>query len=98
MRTAYAIGLAVFLATSPAMAQMIIGGDNDAARHEHHSQQDRAAARQDNAEAHRDAAMGNYNGAALKEAEAHHEWRDANRQEHRADHDSDHGFSVQIGH
>ena len=73
MRTAYAIGLAVFLAMSPAWRRSVVGGDNDAARHEHHSEQDRAAARQDNAEAHRDAAMGNYNGAARKEAEAHHE-------------------------
>ncbi len=56
MRTAYAVGLAAFLAVSPAMAQVIIGGgDNDAARHEAQAQQDRADAHQDMNQACRDA-------------------------------------------
>ncbi len=57
MRAAYAVGLAAFLAVSPAMAQVIIGGgDNDAARHEAQAQQDRADAHQDMNQACRDAA------------------------------------------
>ena len=46
MRKALSIGLATFLMASPAMAQVVIGGDNDAARHEQRAQQDRMQAHQ----------------------------------------------------
>ena len=74
MRTFYSLGLAAFLMTSPAMAQVVIGGgDNDAARHDQRAQQDRMNAHQDAMQAHRDAAMGNYGDAAREQREAHHE-------------------------
>ena len=47
MRKALSIGLAAFLMASPAMAQVVIGGDNDAARHEQRAQQDRMQAHRD---------------------------------------------------
>ena len=97
MRTAYAIGLAAFLAASPAMAQVVISTDNDAARHDQRAQQDRMDAHHDQAEAQRDAAMGNYRGAAHEQNEARDEWRDSQHQQHDADHDSN-GVSVQFGH
>jgi len=98
MKKAYAIGLAAFLAASPAMAQVVIGGgDNDAARHEQRAQQDRMEAHHDQAEAQRDAAMGNYSGAAREQAEARQEWRDAHHQQRDAERDSS-GFHVDIGH
>ncbi len=100
MRTAYALGLAAFLAASPAMADVVIGGgDHDAVRHEQRADQDRAAARHDQAEAQRHAAVGDYRGAAREQNEARHESRDAIHQERKADSD-DHGgrFHVDIGH
>src|SRR5262249_43151448 len=83
MRTVYAFGLAAFLAGSPAMAQVIIGGgDNDAARHEAQAQQDRADAHQDMNQARRDAAMGNYGAAAQEQHDARSDWRQAHHQQH----------------
>ena len=41
MRKVYSLGLAAFLMASPAMAQVVIGGGYDAARHEQRAQQDR---------------------------------------------------------
>ncbi len=95
MRTVYAIGMAAFLAASPAMAQVVISTDNDS-RHDRRAQQDRSDARQDQAQAQRDAAMGNYRGAAKEQREAIHEDRSADRQEHKADRD-DRGVTVQLG-
>ena len=46
MRKVYSLGVAAFLMASPAMAQVVIGGGNDAARHEQRAQQDRYDARQ----------------------------------------------------
>jgi hypothetical protein len=97
MRKTLAFGLAAFLMASPAMAQVVIGGDNDAARHEQRAQQDRMAAQKDAMQAQRDAAMGNYPGAAREQRESHQEWRDANHQDRKADRD-DHGVTVQLGH
>ena len=98
MKTAYALGLAAFLAASPAMAQISIGGgDNDAARHEDRAQQDRMDAHHDQTQAQRDAAMGDYRGAAREQREAHQEWRDSRHQQHDADTDAN-GLHVTIGH
>lgn len=98
MRTVYAIGMAAFLAASPAMADVVIGGgDNDSARHEQRAMQDRAAARHDSNEARERAAAGDYRGAAREQNEARQEWRDANHQERHADHD-DNGVRIQLGH
>ena len=88
MRKTLSIGLAAFLVASPALAQMAIGGDNDAARHEQRAQQDRMRAHRDSTEAHRDAATGNYGAAAREQREAHQEWRASNHQQHDADRDS----------
>jgi hypothetical protein len=97
MRTAYAFGLAAFLAVSPAMAQVIIGsGDNDAARHDAQAQQDRADAHQDMNQARRDAAVGYYGAAAQEQRDARSDWRRARREQHDADRDSNGGVSVQI--
>jgi hypothetical protein len=100
MRKAYALGLAAFLAASPAMADVVIGGgDNDSVRHEQRADQDRAAARHDMGEAREHAAMGDFHGAAREQNEARHEWRDANRQERKADTDRDDrgGVRLQFG-
>ena len=96
MRTADAFGLAAFLAVSPAMAQVIIGGGNNDAAHEAQAQQDRADARQDMNQARRDAAVGNYGAAAQEQRDAHHDWRQAQHQQHDADRDGNHGVTVQI--
>jgi hypothetical protein len=99
MRKAYALGLAAFLAASPAMADVVIGGgDNDAARHEQRAMQNRSAARQDNAAARERAALGDYRGAAREQNAARQEWRDANHQEYKADRDDHGGVRVDIGH
>jgi hypothetical protein len=99
MRKAYALGLAVFLAAAPAMADVVIGGgDNDAARHQQRADQSRAAARHDSAEARQHAAMGDYRGAAREQNEAREEWRDARHQEHKADNDDRGGVRLQFGH
>ena len=96
MRTVYAIGLAAFLAASPAMAQVVIGPDNDSARHDMRAQQNRSDARQDQTQAQRDAAVGNYRGASQEQREAQHEDRAADHQERKADRD-DRGVTVQLG-
>jgi len=98
MRTAYAIGLAAFLAASPAMADVVIGGgDHDAVRHEQRADQDRGAAHHDQSQAQRDAAMGNYHGAAREQNEARQEWRDANHQDRKADRDDHGGVHLEVG-
>jgi hypothetical protein len=97
MRTAYVFGLAAFLAVSPAMADVVIGGgDNDAARHEHRAQESRTDAHQDMMRSHRDAAMGNYGAAAQERRDAHMDMRRAHHQEHAADRDDHGGVSVQV--
>ncbi len=64
MRTAYAFGIAAFLAASPAMAQVTFGtGDYDAPRHEQRSQQERMEAQHEMMRSHRDARMGDYRAA-----------------------------------
>ena len=88
MRKALSIGLAAFLVMSPAMAQVVIGGDNDAARHEQRAQQDRMQAHRNSTEAHRDAATGHYGAAAHEQREAHQDWRDSHYQQHDADRDA----------
>jgi hypothetical protein len=98
MRQALAYSLAAFLMASPAMAQVVIGGNNDSARHEQNAQQDRTDARQDHADAQRDAAMGNYGDAAHAQREAHNEWRNAHRQQSDTNQDGNGGVKVQIGH
>ncbi len=97
MRTAYALGLAAFLAASPAMADVVIGTDNDSARHDMRAQQDRNDARQDQAQAQRDASMGDYRGAAREQDEARHEMHDANRHDRKADRDDHGGVTVELG-
>jgi hypothetical protein len=97
MRTAYAFGLAAFLAASPAMAQLVInGGGTDAARHDQRAQQDRTDAHQDMRQAHRDAAMGNYGAAAQAQGDARSDWHQAQHQQHDANRDSSGGVSVQV--
>jgi hypothetical protein len=99
MRKTYALGLAAFLAASPAMADVVIGGtDNDGVRHEQRADQDRAAARHDNAEAREHAAVGDFRGAAREQNEARHEWRDANHQDRKVDRDERGGVRLEIGH
>ena len=96
MRAAFAYGLAAFLAISPAMAQVVIGGDNDAARHDMKAQQDRADANQDMNQARTDAATGNYTGAARAQRDASHDMRQANHQQRDANRDDSGSVSVQI--
>jgi hypothetical protein len=95
MRTVYALGLAAFMAATPAVAQVVIGG-GDASRHEAQAQQDRAQARQDSAAARQRAAMGDYQGAARDQRAAQDERHDAHRQERKADRDANGAF-IQLG-
>ena len=97
MRRVYSLGVAAFLMTSPAMAQVVIGGGNDAARHEQRAQQDRYDARRHATQAQRDAAVGDCGSAAREQREARHDLRDARRQEHRADRDDRGGVNLQFG-
>ena len=97
MRKLYSFGLVAFLAATPAMAQVVIGGDNDAARHEWSTDQDRMRAHRDHREARRDAEMGDYRGAARDQRDAHRDWREANRQDYRTDRDNDRP-SIVFGH
>jgi hypothetical protein len=88
MRSTYAIAFGAFLIAAPAMGQVIYQTpNNDAARSEYRAQQDRADAHQAKQEAQRRAAVGDYHGAAEADREAHRDWRDARRQEHRAQDD-----------
>ena len=95
MRKIYSLGMAAFLIASPAMARVVIGGGNDAARHEQRAQQDRYDARRDAAQAQRDAAVGDYRSAARDQQQARHDMHDAQRQERRAERDS--GVNLQFG-
>ena len=96
MRSPYAIAFATLLMTTPAMSQVIIETPNgDAARHEERAQRDRWEARQERQEADRRAAMGDYRGAAEADRQAHRDWRDARRQQDRAQEES--GSRVIIG-
>ena len=95
MRKVYSLGVAAFLMASPAMAQVVIGGGNDAARHEQRAQQDRYDAHRNAAQAQRDAAVGDYRSAARDQQQARHDMHDAQRQEHKADRDS--GVNLQFG-
>ena len=86
MRSTYAVAIAAMLAAAPAMGQVIIQTpDPDAARHEQRADQDRANAQWEHQEAQRRAAIGDYRGAADAQRDAHHDWRDAQRHEHRAE-------------
>jgi len=99
MRICYALAMAGFLAGSPAMAQVVIGGGNDAARHEYRADQERAAGRHDMHEARERAAVGDYRGAAREQAEARQHWGEAREQRERAEHDANRGgVRVEIGH
>ena len=90
-----AIGL---LATTPCMAQVVIGGgDNDAARHEQRADQQEHAAQHDEYRAREDAARGDYRDAHREQAEAREHQAAAEHQEHRADQDSRGGRPVDIG-
>jgi hypothetical protein len=97
MRNTFAIGFAAILLAAPAMGQSLIiqTPDPDAARHEQRAQQDRWDARQERREAESRAAMGDYRGAAEADREAHRDWRDANRQQDRA---QDESGGIVIGH
>jgi hypothetical protein len=97
MQKIYSLGVAAFLIASPAMAQVVIGGGNDAARHEQRAQQDRYDARRDANQAQRDAAVGNYRGAAREQQEAQQAMHDAQRQERKADRDDHGGVNLQFG-
>ncbi len=96
MRTTYAIAFAAFLAAGPAMGQSLIiqtpnviqTPNDDAVRHEQRAQQDRWDARQERREAESRAAVGDYRGAEEADREAHQDWRDANRQQDRAQDES----------
>jgi hypothetical protein len=89
MRSTCAIAFATFLMATPAMSQVIIQTPNgDAGRHEERAQRDRWEARQERQEAERRAAMGDYRGAAEADSEARRNWRDARRQQDRAQEDS----------
>ena len=86
MRSTYAVAIAAMLAAAPAMGQVIIQTpDPDAARHEQRADQDRANAQWEHQEAQRRAAIGDYRGAADARRDAHHDWRDAQHHEHRAE-------------
>jgi hypothetical protein len=94
MRSACAIAFGTFLAAAPAMGQVIIQSPNgDAARHEQRANQDRNDAHWERQEAQRRAAVGDYHGAAEAQREAHRDWHDARRQEHRAQ-DTEGGYVV----
>ena len=95
MRKVYSLGVAAFLMASPAMAQVVIGGGNDAARHEQRAQQDRYDARMHAGQAQRDAAVGDYRSAARDQQQARHDMHDAQRQERKADRDG--GVNLQFG-
>ena len=97
MRSRYAIVFAtVLMAAAPAMGQVIIQTPgNDAARHEERAQRERWEARQERQEAQRRAAMGDYQGAAEADREAHRDWQNARRQDYRAREES--GSSIVIG-
>jgi hypothetical protein len=89
MRTVSALAVAAILAASPATAQVIIQTPNgDSARHEYRAEQDRSDARMERQEAQRRAAVGDYQGAAEADRDAHRDWRDAHRQQYRAQQDS----------
>jgi hypothetical protein len=97
MRISYAAAVAAMLAGTPAMAQVIVG-DNDAARHEQHADQDRSAGRQEMNEARHEATRGDYRDAARDQAEAHQDLNAARHQNHEADHDRGSGVRVEVGH
>ena len=91
MRIGYALVMAGLLAGSPAMAQVVIGGGNDAERHEYRADQERAAGRHDMRESREREAMGDYRGAARERAEAREHWGEAREQRERAERDSNRG-------
>jgi hypothetical protein len=97
MRKVYSLGVAAFLIASPAMAQVVIGGGSDAARHEQRAQQDRYDARRDAGQAQRDAAVGDYRSAARDQQQARRDMHDAQRQERKADRDDHGGVNLQFG-
>jgi hypothetical protein len=95
MRSTYIVAITALLAGSPAMGQVIIQTPNpDAARHEQRATQDRADAQWEHQEAQRRAAVGDYQGAAEAQRDAHRDWRDAHRQQ---DHARDESGAVIIG-
>jgi len=99
MRFGYAVAIAACLGGSPAMAELVIGGDHDSARHEDRADQQREAAHHDMDEARQKAAVGNFRGAAHEQAEAREHRSEAREHERRADRDRDHdGVRVEIGH
>jgi hypothetical protein len=97
MRIGYAAVMAALLVSAPAMAQVIIGGDNDSVRHEQRADQDRAAGRQEMGQARADAARGDYADAARDQQAAREDWHAAHHQQHDADRDSNGGVTVQLG-
>jgi hypothetical protein len=86
MRSFHVVVLTGLLAASPAMGQVIIQtpAPPDTARHEQRAMQDRADAHWEHQEAERRAAIGDYQGAADAQRDAHRDWRDAHRQQDRA--------------
>ena len=94
MPSSYAIAIGAFLVAAPAMGQVIIQSPSgDATRHEQRANQDRADAHWEKQEAQRRAAVGDYRGAAAADREAHRDWHDARRQDHRAQ-DAEGGYVV----
>ncbi|HEY2616110.1 MAG TPA: hypothetical protein VGI78_02120 [Acetobacteraceae bacterium] len=89
MRSSYIIAITALLAGGPAMGQVIIQTPNpDAARHEQRATQDRADAQWEHQQAQRRAAVGDYQGAAEAQRDAHRDWRDSHRQQDRAQDES----------
>ena len=91
MRIGYALAVAGILAGSPAMAQVIIGGGDDAARHDYRADQERNAARRDMRESRERAAMGDYRGAERERERAREHWAESREQRERAERDADRG-------
>jgi hypothetical protein len=92
----YVAGITALLAAGPAFGQVIFQAPNpDSGWHEQRAQQQREHARWANSEAQRRAAMGDYEGAAEAQREARHDWRNAQREEHRWQ--DERGPSIQFG-
>jgi hypothetical protein len=96
MRIIPALATAAFLATTPCMAQVIIGGnDAAAARHEDQADHQEHAAQRDEHRAQEDARAGDYRDANREQARAQDHAAAAQHQERRADQDQN-GVTIQI--
>lgn len=99
MRIGYIAAVAVMLAGTPAMAQVIIGGGdpNAAAAHQYNADRARDAGRA-NMEASREAAEhGDYYAARRYRDAAHEDWHAAHHEQYQADRDNRGGVVMQFG-